>query len=210
MRGVIYKYTNLKNGKVYIVQTLNETKRREKQRNLNSPYAGEYINRARAKYGLSSFKYEIISEILSDDEDILKETLNILEVKYISLYRAKEPSFGYNLSDGGKSGVGQVISKETREKLRKAHTGLKKPMSDKGKLNISKAHKSPRPYSRKKIVQLTKLNEVVKVWEGVTEAAKSLGLGHSNISAALRKSHRHKTCGGYKWEYYEDNFKKNS
>lgn len=42
-------------------------------------------------------------------------------------------------------------------------------MSDKGKLNISKAHKSPRPYSRKKIVQLTKL-----------------------------------------WEYYEDNFKKNS
>ena len=190
-RGVIYKYTNLKNGKVYIGQTLNETKRREKWRNLNSPYAGEYINRARAKYGLSSFKYEIISEILSDDEDILKETLNILEVKYISLYRAKEPSFGYNLSDGGKSGVGQVISKETREKLRKAH-------------------KSPRPYSRKKIVQLTKLNEVVKVWEGVTEAAKSLGLGHSNISAALRKSHRHKTCGGYKWEYYEDNFKKNS
>lgn len=40
MRGVIYKYTNLKNGKVYIGQTLNETKRREKWRNLNSPYAG--------------------------------------------------------------------------------------------------------------------------------------------------------------------------
>lgn len=34
-------------------------------------------------------------------------------------------------------------------------------MSDKGKLNISKAHKSPRPYSRKKIVQLTKLNVVI-------------------------------------------------
>ena len=83
-------------------------------------------------------------------------------------------------------------------------------MSDKGKLNISKAHKSPGPYSRRKTVRLTELNEVVKVWEGVTEAAGSLGSGHSNISAALGKSHRHKTCGGYKWEYYEDNFKKNS
>lgn len=42
MRGVIYKYTNLVNGKVYIGQTINEYKRREKWRNLNAPYAGIY------------------------------------------------------------------------------------------------------------------------------------------------------------------------
>ena len=59
MRGIIYKYTNKVNGKVYIGQTINESKRREKWRNLKAPYAGDYINRARAKYGIDAFSYEL-------------------------------------------------------------------------------------------------------------------------------------------------------
>ena len=210
MRGIVYKYTNIHNGKVYIGQTINESKRREKWFNLNAPYAGNYINRARIKYGLESFKYEVLFEIETDDEIVLRETLDNIESKYISLYKAKDSRYGYNLSDGGKSGVGQVVTKETRAKISKAHRGLKKPMSDVGKLNISKAHKEPRPYMRKKIVQLTKEGEVLKVWNGIKEAASALNLNHSNISAALTKSGRHRTCGGFKWEYYGITFKKNS
>ena len=210
MIGVIYKYTNIYNNKVYIGQTINELKRREKWSNLKAPYAGNYINRAREKYGLNSFKYEILFEIETDDEIILRDTLNDIESKYISLYRAKDSKYGYNLSDGGKAGVGQIVTTETRIKIGKAHKGLKKPMSDLGKLNISKAHKAPRPYRRKKIVQLTKEEEVLKVWNGVKEAANALHLNHSNISAALTKSGRHRTCGGYKWEYYETITKEDS
>jgi hypothetical protein len=106
--------------------------------------------------------------------------------------------------------VGQVVTEETRAKISKAHRGLKKPMSDVGKLNISKAHKEPRPYMRKKIVQLTKDGEILKVWNGIKEAANALNLNHSNISAALTKNGRHRTCGGFKWEYYEITFKENS
>lgn len=210
MRGIVYRYTNICNNKVYIGQTINELKRRESWFNLNAPYAGNYINRAREKYGLESFKYEILFEIETDNEVILRDTLDDIESKYISLYRAKDSKYGYNLTDGGKSGIGQVVTTETRIKIGKAHKGLKKPMSDLGKLNISKAHKKPRPYMRKKIVQLTKEGEVVKVWDGIKEAASILNLNHSNISAALTKSGRHRTCGGYKWEYYEDTTKENS
>lgn len=39
MRGIVYKYTNIHNEKVYIGQTINEPKRREKWFNLNAPYA---------------------------------------------------------------------------------------------------------------------------------------------------------------------------
>lgn len=210
MRGVVYKYTNTFNNKVYIGQTINELKRREKWFNLNSPYAGNYINRARRKYGLKPFKYEILFEIETDDEIVLRDTLNTIESKYISLYRAKNSKYGYNLSDGGKSGTGQIVTVETRIKIGKAHKGLKKPMSDLGKLNISRAHKKPRPYMKKKIVQLSKEGEIIKVWHGVNEAAQALNLKHSNISAALTKNGRHRTCGGYKWEYYEIIIKKNS
>ena len=52
--------------------------------------------------------------------------------------------------------------------------------------------------------------EILKVWDGVNEAANALNLNHSNISAALTKSGRHRTCGGYKWEYYETITKEDS
>lgn len=210
MRGIVYKYTNIHNNKVYIGQTINELKRRESWFNLNAPYAGNYINRAREKYGLESFKYEILFEIETDDEVILRDILDDIESKYISLYRAKDSKYGYNLTNGGKSGTGQVVTTETRIKMSKVQKGLKKPMSYLGKLNISKAHKKPRPYMRKRIVQLTREGEIIKVWDGVNEAANTLNLNHSNISAALTKSGRHRTCGGYKWEYYETTTKENS
>lgn len=54
MRGIVYKYTNIHNEKVYIGQTINEPKRREKWFNLNAPYAGNYINRARRIFQIRS------------------------------------------------------------------------------------------------------------------------------------------------------------
>ena len=57
MRGVIYKYTS-PSGKVYIGQTLNEYMRKFMWKNVNHPYAGPYINKARTKHGYSNFKYD--------------------------------------------------------------------------------------------------------------------------------------------------------
>lgn len=207
MRGVIYKYTNKVNGKVYIGQTINENKRREKWKNLKAPYAGNYINRARAKYGTESFNYEIISEVLNEDEDILRETLNSLEEKYISLYHSKDPRFGYNLADGGGAGKGQIVSSETRNKISKAHKGLKKKMSKQGKKNISLSHKTPRPWAWKKVAQYDKnTGKLLKVWNSLSEVTNHFGdKSNSNLIYAIQGKYRHKYYHGYKWEYYGTN-----
>ena len=204
MRGIIYKYTNKANGKVYIGQTINESKRREKWKNLKAPYAGDYINRARVKYGIESFSYEVLVEILNDDEIILKDTLNLLEEKYISLYHSKDSKFGYNLTDGGKSGKGQIVSQETRDKISKAHKGLKKKMSEQGKRNISLSHKSPRPWTWKKVAQYDKdTGELLKVWDSLSEIVNYFGdKSNSNLIFAIQGKYRHKYYHGYKWRYY--------
>lgn len=206
MRGIIYKYTNIYNNKVYIGQTINEPKRRESWNNLNIPYAGEYINNARSKYGIDAFKYEILSEIIGEDKTLIKNQLDDLESYYICLYQAKNDKYGYNLTDGGSKGKGQIVSDLTRKKMSKAQKGLKKKMSDKGRENISKAHKGPRPWTYKKVAQYDiNTNELIKVWDSLTDVInhfndKSCG----NLIAAIKQKYRHKSYRGYIWKYYEN------
>lgn len=117
MRGVIYKYTS-PSGKVYIGQTLNEYMRRAMWKNINHPYAGPYINRARAKYGYSNFKYDVLISLESDDESFLREEINRLEKYYIELYDSTNPSKGYNITIGGLGHEGNknaIISPQCRK-----------------------------------------------------------------------------------------------
>lgn len=51
----------------------------------------------------------------------------------------------------------------------------------------------------KKVRQLTKDGQEVKVWNTITEAAKELGIQGSHISGVCKG--KRKTTGGWKWEY---------
>lgn len=208
MKGIIYKYTNLVNGKVYIGQTINEYKRREKWGNLNAPYAGIYINRARLKYGISNFEYSVIVEIQEDDETILRELLDIAEKKYIALYRSNEPSFGYNMCEGG-NGIGLIVTDESRRNRSKALKGIKKkPFSEQARINISNAHKKPRPWAYKKVVQYDKDGSFIKVWNSLTEVTSHFGdKGVGNLVNAIKRKGRHKYYKGFIWKYYENSYK---
>ena len=91
---VIYKITNLINGKVYIGQTRREFEQRMKE-HQNAAARGErsYIGNAIAKYGWNNFSAEIIAE--TSDEAVLDE----LEKYYIQKYKSNIA--GYNLALGG-------------------------------------------------------------------------------------------------------------
>jgi hypothetical protein len=67
MNFIIYKITNLINGKVYIGK--HETK------NINDNYfgSGKLIRRAIKKYGISNFKKEILFQFSSREEMNAKE-----------------------------------------------------------------------------------------------------------------------------------------
>ena len=54
IRGIIYLRTS-PSGKYYVGQTVDENRRNNEWNNLNRPYSGGVIDRARKKYGPKKF-----------------------------------------------------------------------------------------------------------------------------------------------------------
>ena len=87
---IIYKTTNLVNGKIYVGQ----------DRNNNPDYygSGKLLKRAISKYGKTNFKKEVLEECTSTTE------LDIQEVYWIEKLKSRNNQIGYNISEGGKEG----------------------------------------------------------------------------------------------------------
>jgi len=102
-KGIIYKITNLVNGKIYIGQTIRKLNRRisdykssiktfkDKQKTKNCR-----IYLALSKYKIDNFNFEIID--YADNEN----TLNEKEIYWIKFYDSTNKEKGYNLTSGGK------------------------------------------------------------------------------------------------------------
>ena len=155
----IYKITCTKNGKCYVGQSL-DIKRRFNQHRRNPP--------ARMRedfdlYGVDAFVFEILEECAS-------ELLNRRETFHMNELQPE-----YNIKTEGRG-----ISDEAREKLRKLHTGKKRP-------DISRQ---------------IKCVETGEVFESITVAAKWCNVSNSTISILLAGKGR--TAGGYHWIYADD------
>lgn len=104
---VIYMHKNKINGKVYIGQTCQKP---EYRWNHGEGYINcSYFYRAIKKYGWDSFEHIILEENLSFEE------ANEKEQYFISLYKANQEQFGYNLQSGGSN---HQVSNITREKCK--------------------------------------------------------------------------------------------
>lgn len=148
MYGIIYKATNLINGKVYIGQTTNSLEQRVKQHFFKKD-DGTYFHNALKKYGQDGFKWDIIDQANNEDE------LSKKEIYWIAYYESfTDKSKGYNSTSGGETSKsiseevrlkisiknkGKVITAEHREKLRQAFIG--RNVSNETREKISKAVK---------------------------------------------------------------------
>ena len=124
---IIYKITNLVNGKVYIGQTIQKLEARWKEHCKYSRKKVSAISAAIQKYSKDTFTVECIDTAVSIEE------LNSKEQKYIQQYSSIAPT-GYNLNSGG---LNYIDSNETREKKRLG--GLGKKHTEQRKANISKS-----------------------------------------------------------------------
>ena len=88
----LYQITNLINGKIYIGQTNNITKRWSNHKCCNSPEM--VIAQAIKKYGVDNFKFEILYKNVSIED------IDELEINTIKEKNCRVP-YGYNVSDGG-------------------------------------------------------------------------------------------------------------
>jgi hypothetical protein len=125
-KGVIYKTTNLINGKIYIGQ--------DKRNNPKYLGSGVLLRKSIEKNGKENFKKEILEECSSQEE------LNEREIYWIDKLNARHRTIGYNLASGGD---GQSIdwfkSYPYKEEYRQRHSMLmKKICSDKNIREIRK------------------------------------------------------------------------
>lgn len=99
MTLIIYKVTNIINGKVYIGQTCNTLDYRRSQHERDCKYhRNSYFHEALLKYGFDNFVWEII------DSSDTQEGIDELEKMYIKEYKTTDKKYGYNLKLGGREG----------------------------------------------------------------------------------------------------------
>ena len=120
----IYKITNTANGKVYIGQSTQLSKRLNDHRNAlkNNYHSNQHLQNSYNKYG-DVFEIEII--MYCDNE----EGLDFLERYYISYYDSMNSQKGYNKEDGGS--LNKHLSEETKKKMSENHrdvSGANNPM----------------------------------------------------------------------------------
>ena len=87
---IIYKTTNLINGKFYIGQDANNQ--------LNYYGSGLLLSKAVSKYGIENFSKEILEYCIS------KEHLNEREIYWIKVLDARNHKIAYNIASGGSGG----------------------------------------------------------------------------------------------------------
>lgn len=130
---VIYKITNLLNGKIYVGK--------DSKNNPNYYGSGELITKAIKKYGKENFNKEILEVCSSLDE------LNEREKFWITQMDSRNKKIGYNIAEGGNGGIlwngdapntGVEFSEIHKYKISNSLSG--RVLSDGHKNNISLNH----------------------------------------------------------------------
>jgi len=161
---IIYRITNLTNGKIYIGQTTKTLKRRWKghcRSAASNSKKKTAIHGAIAKYGVDNFKIEEIHIASSIEE------LNILEELYIEKEQSLTPN-GYNLKSGG---FNNLYSDESKQKMSDAKMGTKLPQETKDKM--SNTHK--KRFQDKPELRQERSKRFTKAWQDpIYRANKSI------------------------------------
>lgn len=211
---IIYKWTNKKNGKIYIGQTTMPLEHRQRM-HVNTTNAGSDlpIHNAIRKYGLDGFTIEAIAFATDLDE------LNVLEKTLIKQYDCKVPK-GYNLKDGGDNHTWHPESKKKAsnsakkrmeadggeqhktalilaQKARKGKTPWNKgkKATEEAKHNQSLAHIGQIAWNKRAIICI----ETGQEFESLHAAAKALQLQPGHICSVLKQ--KRKSTGGYTFNY---------
>lgn len=174
---VIYKTTNILNGKIYVGK--------DERNDPNYLGSGYILKKAITKYG----KHNFVKEILEECND--REALNVCERFWIKKLNCLDSNIGYNVAEGG-TGGNTFAGKNEDELIQ-----IKKKISDnlKGRV-FSEEHK--RNLSEK--AKLRKGNKPCKFkgmkYEDYMDTEKAIALKEKhkerNIGKILSKEHKEK------------------
>lgn len=208
----VYIHTNRINGKMYIGITSKEPRIRW---NNGSGYikCSRFYN-AIKKYGWDNFEHQIFASRLTKDEACNMERLLIKKLK------TQNPSFGYNLDEGGScakhssetiekiraANIGKQISEEMKAKIRKARKQQvidptiwkKTAMKNRGKKRSEEFRKKIKRAKEKDCKKVECIDTGI-VYPSITEASKQTNVSKGNISTVCHGvSHK---AGGLRWQF---------
>lgn len=172
MEGIIYKYTNKLNGKIYIGQTLDEAKRMRDHRYCKGKNV--YFHNAIRKYGFENFDYEVLFRDQFDNVNDAKIVLDDRERQFILDYMSWDPDKGYNLTNGGGGAGGYKHTEDHKKRISIKLKGVSRPQEVVEKI---KATRKKRP------VYVDGVR-----FESVMEASKFLGCLRQSIHSAIRQN----------------------
>ena len=111
--GLIYKFTNKINNKVYIGQTTQTIEQRT-NKHLSQLDDNTYFHRALKKYGINNFDIEVIEQNIPLNE---LDNREIYWIKYYDSYHTSNK--GYNLTKGGQWGnSSQLLCGSAEEEIK--------------------------------------------------------------------------------------------
>ena len=132
--GIVYKITNLTNGKLYVGQTVRPLEKRWKQHIEFSKRSSYPIHASIQKHGKDNFTIEVICECETQEE------LDTQELYFANTLNSFSPS-GYNLKAGQGHGS---FSEETKNKMSKSASGRRASEQSKSIRSLaSKGEKNP-------------------------------------------------------------------
>lgn len=204
MEGIVYKYTNKINGKVYIGQTLHPKQRKENHK--CAPTNGVF-HKAVRKYGWDNFEYEVLCVVKKPDYKEAKELLNRVEILFISHYDSFNN--GYNMTIGGDQVMkSRKHSDETIQKIKDKTVGRPAwnkgvPMREDSKNKLRDANKNRvfKEEWKQKVKDNAKTTKVLidgVVYPSLMKASSSLGLNYSTLANYLH-------CGKTKYKGHKIN-----
>jgi len=102
---IIYKITNIINGKIYIGVTRHSIEKRLIQHKSDAKRRKQCrLHNAMMKYGVDNFTIELIESIQTSDYNVATNR----EIENIKIYKSLDKTIGYNMTVGGEGVVGHT------------------------------------------------------------------------------------------------------
>ena len=227
--GIIYLITNKINKKKYVGQTTTDLQSRWQQHiyDAKTKRTNMPLHFAMNKYGAESFSIEEIDSALSKEELNAKEQFYICY--YNTQIKHNQ---GYNIELGGEnreirgtsvcqfslkgekiqefptiasaakatntipSGITLCCNKQRRFSNNYQWCYTKDEASFLGTIPKEQAKTS------KAVIQYDDEDNIIKIWESATQAAKELAIPRQHIYKVCKGERKH--CGGYRWRYCKE------
>lgn len=191
----IYLIINLYNNKFYVGSSKNlwERKLRHFRDLKNNKHKNIHLQNSYNKYGKEYFIMVMIEKI-DDKKDLISR-----EQYWIDTLNACNKEIAYNICSKAENKLGHKHSEETKKKMSKSMTGIKR--TDEGKHNMSLSKSKP-------IIQCTIDGEYIQEWESANYVAKQLNYIQTAISSCClhKYQYAYNSLWFFKSEYEQKDF----